>query len=110
MWDKIPEYKDTIRFGLKLRKTQFHFECVILVGYIIAGLITGFSDSLLLVCLIPSGMMFVAGLTILKTAGYFKACKFFGLSGHEPKSIIEARLNGQPISKFAKALWMIDDR
>ncbi len=110
MWDKIPEYKKTIRKGLEVRRYKTYGEGVLLVMLVISVLVMGYSEALLMVFIAPSFFLFVGHLLILRFMGYFEACHFFGISGHAPDHIIERRLLDQPIPEIAKFFWIIEDR
>ncbi len=111
MWDQIPKHKLAIQRGLQIRKIKNYFEIFLGIALVLCAVFLSLDSEGLISLFLPiSATGFFMHLFLQRELGYFKACRFYGLSGHESESLIMARLNGEPLSELAYWFWMIEKR
>ena len=107
MWDQIPKHKATIQQGLSILQIKHRIE-LILFGFLLITLPFGADQEFIGFLTLVAGTSFVCHMLVLKFTGYFKACAFYGLSGHEGHRTITETIGIPNLTSPWDIIWIFN--
>lgn len=92
MWNRVIRHKRTIKRGLRIIRIKEAVEFILLGLLALCALLGMDIKETYMFFLSISLVSFLTHHAVLYMIGFYKACAFYGLTGHEFKRTIEKRI------------------